>query len=253
MLHYDTTVSVNLPLVPMPTPEAAVRWLSRHRYEKYLSFASGNHDLAMQVYVWNAELSSAVLRDLAYVEVALRNAYDQQLSVAYPDWATDPNPGWLLLESGTPRAREKQRRVNRQSLPILQKAQRDVGTGATHGQVMARISFGFWQFLSHPARETTLWTPYLHKAFPTTPRRSEVHKLAESTVRLRNRLAHLEPVASTRFDLVSHLEESNRLFALLAPDAHDWIWNQSDVMQIIARVPVSGLISMRRMATGLRS
>ncbi|MGP5165628.1 hypothetical protein ACTXOR_08280 [Arthrobacter rhombi] len=65
-----------LPHVNIPAPEQAVAWLSQHRYEKYLALASGDHLLAMEIYAWNSELSSAILRDLAHVEVAVRNAFD---------------------------------------------------------------------------------------------------------------------------------------------------------------------------------
>ena len=227
----------------VPTVKQAVSWLSQHRYDKYLSLASGKHALAMEIYAWNSELSSAILRDLAHVEVAVRNALDAELAPNFPEWAATATPGWLQLQNGTPRARRTQQNLNNEGLKVLHKAQRDIGAGATHGMVLARLSFGFWQFLVTPrVRESTLWTPYLHNAFPRGTARTEVSKFMESAVSLRNRLAHLEPVASSSTSVVDRLADINRLFQLVAPEIHKWIASRSDVEDIIGREPVPGLI-----------
>ncbi|PQZ93542.1 hypothetical protein CQ018_07650 [Arthrobacter sp. MYb227] len=232
-----------LPHATIPTPDQAVAWLSQHRYDKYLAMASGDHLLALEIYAWNSELSSAILRDLAHVEVAVRNALDAELAPAFPDWATQSAPGWLNLENGTQRVRLRQQRLNNDGLKLLRSAQRDIGTSATHGMVIARLSFGFWQFLITPrARESTLWTPYLHKAFPRGTARADVAKYLDSAVSLRNRLAHLEPVASASTSVTRRLEDMNFLFKLVSPEVYEWITDNSDVTEIIDRAPVTGLI-----------
>lgn len=233
-----------LPHATIPTPAQAVAWLSQHRYDKYLAMASGNHLLALEIYAWNSELSSAILHDLAHVEVAVRNALDAELAPAFPDWATQSAPGWLRLENGTQRVRLRQQRLNNDGLKLLRGAQRDIGASATHGMVIARLSFGFWQFLITPrARESTLWTPYLHKAFPRGTARADVAKYLDSAVSLRNRLAHLEPVASASTSVTRRLEDMHSLFKLVAPEVYEWITDNSDVTEIIDRAPVTGLIS----------
>lgn len=243
-------MSVGLPHANIPTAEQAVGWLSRHRYEKYLALASGDHSLAMEVYFWNSELSSAILRDLAHLEVAVRNAIDSQLAPDFPNWAAQTAPGWLHLQNGTPRVRNRQQKLNHEGLKVLHQAQSDVGSGATHGMVIARLSFGFWQFLVTPrVRESTLWTPYLHKCFPRGTARTDVSRFLESAVSLRNRLAHLEPVASKSTSVVNRLADMNVLFMLVALEVHDWIAERSDVIEIIAREPVKGLVSTQAACT----
>ncbi|MGP4996075.1 hypothetical protein [Glutamicibacter ardleyensis] len=235
-----------LPHANVPTPRQAIAWLSQHRYDKYLALASGDHSLAMEIYFWNSELSSAILRDLAHVEVAVRNALDGQLAPTFPDWAAQPTPGWLQLQNGTQRVRMRQQKLNNDGLKLLRQAQRDVGAAATHGMVIARLSFGFWQFLITPrVRESTLWTPYLHRGFPRGTARADVSRFLESAVSLRNRLAHLEPVASASTSVTERLADMNALFKLVAPEVHDWITEISDVTEIINREPVSGLVSAR--------
>jgi hypothetical protein len=233
------------PSTTRPTVDQAVAWLSQHRYDKYLSLAAGDHDSAMKIYLWNSALSSAILRDLAHLEVAIRNAFDTELSKDHPDWAIQRDPKWLRFESGTPRARRNQVSLNDNSRVLLSKAQRDLGSGTTHGKVVARLSFGFWHYLTVKARESTVWTRYLHKAFPKGTARAEVHALLESAVSLRNRLAHMEPVSSSSANIAGKLTDINRLFSLVAPDVHDWIWAESDVMDLIGKEPVPGLISLR--------
>jgi hypothetical protein len=230
------------PTAPTPTAEQAVAWLSRHRYDKYLSLANDDHELAMKIYLWNSDLSSAILRDLGHLEVAVRNAFDEQLCKADPDWAAKSSPAWLLLETGPERVRKDQRNLNNSSRILLGKAQRDLGPGMTHGKVIARLSFGFWQFLTVKKREATLWTRYLHKAFPKGTARSEVHSLLDSAVGLRNRLAHMEPVSGSSAILASKLADVDRLFALVSPEVHDWITGESNVVDLIRQAPVPGLI-----------
>jgi hypothetical protein len=82
-----------------PTPSAlppAGRWvearLSAPRFEVYLAAASGDRARALALYEWNAQLSAALLHDLAHLEVGLRNAYDVALSLAGLDPLTGPWP-----------------------------------------------------------------------------------------------------------------------------------------------------------------
>lgn len=233
----------------LPTVDQAVAWLSQHRYDKYLALADNDHETAMKIYLWKSKLSSAILRDLAHLEVAIRNAFDAQLSTDYPDWAAQTNPQWLRLEVGTPRARQNQRNLNDGSRVLLGKAQRDLGGGFTHGKVIARLSFGFWHYLTVKSRESTLWTRHLRKAFPKGTDRTDVHAFLESAVSLRNRFAHMEPVSSSSANIAGKMADVNRLFNLVAPEVHDWIWAESDVMDLIANEPVPGLISLRPVTT----
>lgn len=232
-----------LPLSTIPAPDQAVLWLSQHRYNKYLDLASGDHSAAMEIYAWNSELSSAILRDLAHLEVLVRNSLDAQLTPSFPNWAAQSEPTWLCLENGTPRVRGKQQRLNTEGLKVLRTAQREIGPNPTHGMVMARLSFGFWNFLISPrVRESTLWTPYLHKAFPRGTARADIARYLDSAVSLRNRLAHLEPVSSTSTSVSRRLADIDSLFELLSPEVHGWITDMSDVAKIISRAPVAGLI-----------
>lgn len=49
-------------------------WLSSPRYKRYLEIAENDDALALELYLWNIGLAQAVLRDVSFFEVALRNA-----------------------------------------------------------------------------------------------------------------------------------------------------------------------------------
>ena len=63
--------------------------------------------------------------------------------------------------------------------------------------MVSELSFGFWVAILAPRYETRLWRPALRKAFPNRPRgieRRDIHKSINALRRLRNRVAHHEPI-----------------------------------------------------------
>jgi hypothetical protein len=158
----------------VPAGEWVERWLSAPRFARFLTAAGGERRLALELYEWNVSAASAVLHDLAHLEIALRNAYDRALTAADPDgdWARDGGALFAPLWRTRGRGRVD---VNEESRRILADARRHAGMGVPHGKVVAELSFGFWRYLSSAAREKTLWVPHLHKAFaPGAGRRRDI-------------------------------------------------------------------------------
>jgi len=58
----------------------AVNWLSAERLEPYLRAVGGDPAAALALYTWNGRVSVAVFRDLADLEVLVRNAYHRARS-----------------------------------------------------------------------------------------------------------------------------------------------------------------------------
>lgn len=56
------------------------RSISSDRLTTYLVAAGNSRDKAHRLYLWDRDLASAVMADLAFVEVALRNAMHAQLA-----------------------------------------------------------------------------------------------------------------------------------------------------------------------------
>lgn len=225
-------------IVPPPDAPWIDDWLSIPRLSRYLTYTGGDRQRAIALYEWNAQTCSALHRDLAYLEVALRNAYD---SAATANWPGPPGH-WLLNHSGlvfAPVWRTKRasngRRVRRD---MNEKPRRDVekavakagGPSATAGKVVAELSFGFWRYLSSSAHEKTLWVPLLHHAFPVGTNRADLDAKVGRLHDLRNRMAHHEPLIGVnltdrmvdlldvadliRPELAVHLKATSRVPAL---------------------------------------
>lgn len=132
----------------MLTPDQVREWLGAPRFGRYLTAASGDAGRALALYEWNSRLAAAALRDVGHFEVAMRNAYDAQLSERYPEWAADPTSGLFRLETGPAKDRVPQRQLNAGSAGKLSAARAGLGGRPTHGQVVAALDFGFWAQLS---------------------------------------------------------------------------------------------------------
>jgi hypothetical protein len=234
---------------PVPALDAAqaVRWLSAPRYRRYLRVAADDHTLAMETYMWNSRVAAAGIVDVGHLEIAIRNAYDRELSRRYPEWAVDPQSALFQLEQGVQRARAQQHRRNQASLARLSDAKRGLSSRPTHAEVVAALTFGFWSTLTVGERAPTIWNPILHRAFPKGTGRARVHGLVTSVVKFRNRLAHNEPVFSTRTGLENRLAEVRVLFELIDPDAYFYVAGHSTLGAALDSCPISGLTS----ATGI--
>ncbi|WP_036923132.1 hypothetical protein [Propionicicella superfundia] len=221
---------------------AARRWLSDPRYERYLTTAGGDHDLALNLYRWNSRVAAAGLVCVGHLEVALRNAYDRELTVTFPDWTIDPTSPLFRQEQGIAKARARQRARNRTSLDRIADARRGLGANPTHGEVVAALAFGFWANLTLPERAPLIWNPLLHRAFPRGTRRAGVHDLVARVVKFRNRLAHNEPVFSTRTGLTDRIGDVRDLLRLIVPEAAPFIVADSDLDAVLGACPVPALI-----------
>ena len=221
------------------------QWLSAPRFGAYLRLANSDRHLAFALYEWNAQLSAAYMRDLAHLEVALRNAYDRAITehrpVDAPHWIFDADalfPPHLttaddgtvidsnaktrdhLLAAITSAADAERRRINKAAREAHQP--RPVHPiQPSPGHVVAELTFGFWRYLTKSAHEKRLWVPYLHHAFPPGTHRRAVDTLVTKLNDVRNRVAHHEPLDP---DLATR--RHNNLIELaswLSPELRDYI------------------------------
>lgn len=93
----------------------AVRWLSAPRYHRYSRVAGGDHALGIETYLWNSRVAAAGIVDVGHLEIAIRNAYDRELSRRYPQRAVDSQSALFHLEQGVQPARAQQQRRNQAS------------------------------------------------------------------------------------------------------------------------------------------
>lgn len=175
--------------------------LAAARLAPYVAAADGNRRNAIHLYQWNIELSGAVYQALHVVEVALRNAIDTQRchwnatqiddatgKYRDSDWLLDPAPllRRLVREKELATARDRaEQAIRRQKRPVA------------HADLLAQLSFGTWRFLlpdRDPGRQR-LWDDAVKGAFPHLERSpKKLVKSVDGIYRLRNRVAHLEPL-----------------------------------------------------------
>ncbi|WP_433162220.1 hypothetical protein [Kribbella sp. CA-247076] len=174
--------------------------LSSPRLAPYLTATQDNVRQALRLYQWNIEVSGAVYECLHRFEVILRNALDEQLCrwnktqrdrrngrQHSSDWLVDP--ARLLVRLAGDDIHKAVRRART--------ARRGARNPPGHPDILAQLSFGTWRFLlpdNDPGRQL-LWNKALAAAFPKlagTP--GELVDHVDHIYKLRNRVAHLEPL-----------------------------------------------------------
>lgn len=225
-----------------PTPPAdgpwVEGWLSPERFGTYLTASGGDRLRALALYEWNARVSAALLHDLAHLEVGLRNSCDRALShgtgLPWTDAASPLFQPLVLTRGGRPV--DVNERFREQIAHGRSQAATQVNPTPQHCDVVAQLGFGFWRYLSSRAHEKSIWVPRLHKAFPKgTDRRRDVDDPLVRLNRIRNRVAHHEPLLAA--GLPQRLSDVLGLAGLLDKQLAAYIAAFSTVIQHVARRP----------------
>lgn len=206
--------------------------LGVERFGPYRQAMGNNLSKALSLYEWNTRVSGAFYEDIAHLEVILRNAIHEQMTIWHAavgrpgEWYDDP--GGLLDERRHNQIAEARERI------------RTAGKTETPGKVVSELMFGFWRFLLDARYQPTLWAQALRFAFPglVPPRRSDLYGPIDRLYRLRNRIAHHEPIHQA--DLASSHAELLTVAAWVDPQLAAWIGDNSRVQSVLARKPEPG-------------
>lgn len=215
--------------VPYPydalTIDALKASLSEPRFATYLTKASGKETYALALYLYNARLAKSFLFPLSVVEITLRNAVDDVLVQEYGDaWHRNEDFRDTVL---TP-----------ESLGALDKAIMRARS-QVRGKVIAELTFDFWSNLFR-VEYSDLWRTKANVALPGLSRgegRHEIQFLVKEINRLRNRVAHHEPILDMNVpDLHSKMI---RLVNLRCQVTSDWMRHHSTVSIVMRSRPNS--------------
>lgn len=169
----------------MNSEDALRGLLSAERLAPYEAAAQRLGCEPLHLYDWNVQISSAFFEGLHYFEVGLRNALDTALQNRYGSHDTEwfDVPGLLTQRS-------------RQAVHDARRRAHGVSTGRrlSHGKTVAELPLGFWWSLTADEYNRTLWQPALQHAFAGSVRRRTLHRNVDDLRRLRNRIAHHEPI-----------------------------------------------------------
>ena len=221
-------------------------WLSASRYKRYLEIAKNDDKLALDLYLWNIGLAQAVLRDVSFFEVALRNAYDKAISATWSG-----NEHWLF-DNASPIRRPILRRnkrgqvqdANRLNRNAIDHLRTNLGRNAIPDKVISNLTLGFWAHMTDRNHERDLWIPSIHFAWPKGVSRGVVNRKIAEINNVRNRAAHHEHLFVSEGMSCSTLQACQNavtLFAQLDPAVCSYVYkgrlDQCSVSQFASTNP----------------
>lgn len=221
-MGWDTPVSED-------TASVVLRHLSAARLSTYLRATGGDLDAAVELYRWNAAVSAALWESIGHAEVVLRNAIHDALSERHTarsrpgQWYDDP-------------AHELDQHARDDIATAIRRTR--AGASPPAGKVVAELSFGFWRYLLAKRYTAALW-PALRPAFPFLD--GSDRRLLETPVaivhRLRNRVAHHEPVIAE--DLAAVHAAVLTIVGAADPALRTWVDGDSRVLTLVALRPAA--------------
>jgi hypothetical protein len=205
--------------------QQARAWLSEPRYARFLDAAGGDHERAVALYEWHAELSVASFGLIHHFEVLLRNAVDGVLGAGQPQ--TPVKDTWLLdFEILQPDG-------IKQAITAIERLEK--GKLVTRGRVVAGVSFRFWAGL-FGRRYEELWRHRLRAAFPHAAlTRKDLSSRMRLIQRFRNRVAHHDSLLDQ--DAQARLEDMLTIAGWIDPAAQVWLTERTNALAIVRQMP----------------
>jgi hypothetical protein len=176
-------------------------------YETATGALADDDPRAIALYAWTAQVSAALFAPLHICEVVVRNAAADALEAVYgPRWPW--NRGFVLsLPTSQPGIGYNPRR------DLESVAARQPSTG----KVIPELKFVFWQHMFTYRHDARLWNGHLKRIFPNhdssktiVELRNALYSDLEAIRKLRNRIAHHEPVITRNLP-----EDFNRMARLV--------------------------------------
>ncbi len=172
---------------------------SAKRMQKYLAACNNDTRRAMTLYRYNLQLSQEMFTIISCFEVVLRNLIDKEMvSLHGSDWLRD-----AILPNG---ALCNDRRVEN-TRKIIEKVYNGLmrEDNYSHSKLLSEMEFGIWKYMFSNAAYALMGQRLL-RIFPNKPISSRQHRYDNTYVfqeldyinKLRNRIAHHEPICFAR-------------------------------------------------------
>lgn len=203
--------------------------LSNPRFSTYLQHSNNDKRKALQLYQWNLELSSAFIIPLHLLEISIRNAVVEGIETVHTKrWAW--NQGYIrsLPDSGGYNARRDLQKI--------------ANKYHTSGKVVAELKFVFWEKMFTSRHDGLIWNAHINQVFPDAPSSLTTQELREKIYRniviirkLRNRIAHHEPILSRNLQ-----DDYNKIHELISwrdTETSNWMNNIQSVIRLISERP----------------
>lgn len=204
---------------------------SQERLSKYMEYCKGDSKKAIRLYRWNTAIGSAFYGPLQTLEITLRENINSVLTAQFEENWYD-NPELELDVWANKRIEECKKRVQRRHSLV------------NPTTILWELSFGFWVKLVDSGGdreaplpksdyELTLWRPVIRKAFPYNQllKRQEIYGQLNGLRRLRNHIAHHEPIFQR--GLKSDYHTILRILGWMSPQAEQWVTDSSRVFEVL--------------------
>lgn len=205
--------------------------LSRQRLETYRRYA-GDEERALDLYLWNMEISSGFMIPLHVFEVSLRNAVAEAIAACHDDWPW--NEGFHL---SLPNSDHSSYSPYRDLLAAIEPRKKN-----NHGDVIVELKFIFWQNMLTRRHHERIWEPNFQRVFPGAPICSPVgtqlkslHKGVNEIRDFRNRVAHHEPIFDMPFE--KYRAQIHNFVGWRSSDAAEWLLGIDPVPELLNKRP----------------
>lgn len=195
---------------------AIEKTLSISRFSTYRTAILGAigddcHHTALELYEWNANLSSALFFPLHIYEVVLRNAISDAISCRYPnDWPTN-----IVFQNSLSH-------FDRSYLIGL------LDNYSSIGKLLPEIKLAWWENILTRRHDGRIWKDHIMSIFPNTTEtnpetlRLKLNRSCRIIRKIRNRVAHHEPIFNQP-DLQSVYPYIEETIAWRCNDTVDWL------------------------------
>jgi hypothetical protein len=214
-------------------------YLGNERFAIFLEARDSDRARAIALVDWDRDMRAELHKALGEWEVALRNAYDAALRKWWSGekhWLVDPlSPVQRPVFHQFKDINEKSREAIAKAVHYAKRQVKE-GEEVPASSVIANLPLDFWRYLSTAAREKSLWVPVLFRAFPKGSDRAEVDRQIQMLYRLRNRIAHLEPIFRKPVKVYS----ANLVHSCerICPPLADSILQQGSIARLWQEMPV---------------
>jgi hypothetical protein len=227
-----------------PDLNAVADRLSRDRLSKYLIRTDNNVTKALELYSWNNEIGAAINATLQQFEICLRNAVSLSLVSEFGnEWSkvyklTHNNKDITDEIYKTQSKAEKNRNGNEIRTPDF----------------IAASNMNLWRELCKPLYAGLFWGKRVHLSFPNYPcvmakgkERAilqEIHCRVDLLLKLRNRIAHHEPVIGSNREPIGSklLRRHQEMFELLEwmdSNFAQWVRGQDRFHEVMNACPMT--------------
>lgn len=198
--------------------------LSPQRIKTYTAFAerSGEKRSADRLYYLNILYSKELYVILGALEIAIRNTFHKNIAASFG------KQDWFSLNLLRPKHQDQ---VNKS----IEHLTREKKAGYVLDDVIAQLNFGFWVHLCDRPYEKTLWNKALYRSFPNLgmkPDRQNIEARLNACLRLRNKVAHLEPIIKYEDVLIQDYRNIIQLLYAVCPETQKWFESVCDFENI---------------------